>query len=174
MRKTEITPWTEEWAKLYLHEEKILINIFENELQGIYHIGSTSVPPIGFAKPIIDILLVVNDLEKVEQYNEKMLSQGYLPRGENGISGRRYFPKGKDKRTHHLHIYQVGHENIKIHLDFKEYLLHNSDDAKAYGQLKIKLAEQFPDDTHKYQDGKEHFVNGLVDKATNWNAKRDG
>ena len=172
MRKTTIRPWTEDWKKQYDTEEKILKNIFKDDLLGIYHIGSTSIPSIGFAKPIVDLLIVVKDIEKVDVYNENMLSLGYDARGESGISGRRYFPKGKEKRTHHVHIYQEGNENIRIHLDFKEYLLNFPEDAKSYGELKIKLASQFPNDHHKYQDYKQEFVNKLVKKAMNWSSLR--
>lgn len=172
MRKTEILPWTEDWIKQFNEEEKILKDIFKDEILGIYHIGSTSIPSIGFAKPIVDILIVVKDIEKVDLYNENMLSLGYNPRGENGISGRRYFPKGKEKRTHHVHIYQEGNENIRIHLEFKEYLIEFPEDAKSYGDLKIKLARQFPNDIHKYQDYKQDFVNELVKKAMNWSSLR--
>jgi GrpB-like predicted nucleotidyltransferase (UPF0157 family) len=172
MRKTEILPWTEDWKKQFNEEEKLLKNIFKDEILGIYHIGSTSIPSIGYAKPIIDILIVVRDIEKVDLYNENMLSLGYDPRGENGISGRRYFPKGKEKRTHHVHIYQEGNENIRIHLDFKEYLIKFPEDAKSYGDLKIKLARKFPNDIHKYQDYKQDFVNELVKKAMNWSSLR--
>ncbi|MEH6942749.1 GrpB family protein [Bacillus sp. JJ722] len=168
MRKTEIIPWTKEWDKLYSKEEKILKEIFINELVDIFHIGSTSIPSIGFAKPIIDILIVVKNIENVDLYNENMKSLGYEPRGENGISGRRYFPKSKDKRTHHVHIYQIGNENIEKHLSFKHYLLNNPEEAKKYGELKVHLAKQFPDHTHEYQKGKEAFVNELVEKSLKW------
>lgn len=168
MRKTEILPWTEEWADQYYQEELILKEIFKSEWIGIFHIGSTSVPEIGFAKPIIDILIVVKDIKNIDPYNEAMSSIGYDPRGENGILDRRYFTKGKEKRTHHVHIYQDGNENIRKHLDFKEYLIHNPEEARNYGELKIKLAKQFPNNTYKYQEGKEVFVNELVKKAVNW------
>jgi len=171
MRKTEILPWTEDWVKQFYKEEIILKDTFKDELLGIHHIGSTSIPTIDFAKPIVDILVIVNDIEKVDLYNEKMASIGYDPRGENGISGRRYFPKGKERRTHHVHVYQEGNENIRIHLYFKEYLINNPEDARSYGNLKIKLAKQFPNDIHKYQEGKEFFVNELVKKAINWSLK---
>lgn len=110
MRRAEIAPWTEEWNELYRKEEGILQSIFSNELLEIHHIGSTSVPQIGFAKPIIDILIVVKDINKVDDYNAPMILIGYEPRGEQGIVGRRYFPKGgdhslKERRTElHLNI----------------------------------------------------------------------
>lgn len=168
VRKTEILPWTEEWKNAYLKEESKLKRIFKDELIKIYHIGSTSLPSVGYAKPIIDILIVVKDIEKVHLYNEEMFSLGYEPRNEHGITGRRYFTKGKRKRSHHIHIFQLGNENIETHLTFKDYLNNNPEDAKKYGDLKKVLAKQFPDDTHKYQEVKEVFVEELIKKAVIW------
>lgn len=172
MRKTNIVPWTAEWDRSYRNEAKILIDILNDECIEIYHIGSTSVKSIGFAKPIIDILIVVNNILLIDQYNEKLELLGYEARGENGISGRRYFPKGKENRTHHVHIFEDGNENIKTHLDFKEYLIEHPKDAKSYGDLKMKLAEKFPHNTKEYQLGKEQFVNELVRKVKNWSSRR--
>ncbi|MGM7637167.1 GrpB family protein [Bacillus sp. Hm123] len=168
MRKTKICVWTEDWGKLYSQEEGVLKGIFGDELVDIFHIGSTSIPTIGYAKPIIDILIVVKDIEKVDSYNGDMLAVGYEARGEFGIVGRRYFPKGGDNRTHHVHIFQVGSEHIQTHLDFKEYLLNHPMDAKRYGELKLNLAEQFPNEHRKYQEGKQPFVRELVGKVQAW------
>lgn len=168
MRKIEIVPWTENWLELYRQEEALLRPIFATELLNIHHIGSTSVPRIGFAKPIIDILIAVKDIAKVDGYNEQMVHIGYVARGENGIDGRRYFTKGGDHRTHHVHIYGSGNINIDCHLNFKEYLIHHPGEAKAYGELKLVLARQSPDNVHAYQDGKEAFCTSLVKKAMHW------
>ncbi|MDF2859151.1 MAG: hypothetical protein K0Q87_5002 [Neobacillus sp.] len=168
MRKTKIAPWTEEWSKEYSREEQLLKGIFKEELVDIFHIGSTSVPAIGYAKPIIDILLVAKDIEKVDSFNKILENEGYKPKGENGIPGRRYFPKGQENRTHHLHIYQIGNENIKGHLDFKDYLITHPMEAKKYGELKVGLAKQYPENHYLYQDGKQEFVNELVKKAKKW------
>ena len=168
LRKTIILPWSESWAILYSLEEKRLKELFNHELIEIFHMGSTSVPAIGYAKPIIDILIVVKDMNKVNNYNSEMIALGYEPKGENGIAGRRYFSKGRDQRTHHVHIFQMGNEQIKIHLDFIEYLKNNPKEAKKYGDLKLQLARQFPDDHYKYQVGKQQFVNELVEKAQQW------
>lgn len=168
MRKTIIHPWTAEWEKLYLAEEKVLKEVFADELIDIHHIGSTSIPSVGYAKPVIDVLIVVKNIETVDLYNDQMNSLGYEPKGEFGIPGRRYFPKGKDNRTHHVHIFQAGNEAIETHLVFKEYLLAYPQEAKKYGSLKRELAKLFPHNTHQYQDGKEQFVNELMEKANAW------
>jgi GrpB-like predicted nucleotidyltransferase (UPF0157 family) len=168
MRKTTICPWTEEWSQRYIEEADKLESVFTKEIVDIYHIGSTSIPTIGYAKPIIDILIVVKNIERIDFYNEEMQKSGYESRGENGIPNRRYFPKGGDIRTHHVHIYQVGDGNIQAHLIFKEYMIKHPVDAEKYGELKRKLAKQFPENTHSYQKGKEHFVNELVEKALSW------
>ncbi|WP_100404088.1 GrpB family protein [Bacillus sp. FJAT-42315] len=89
-------------------------------------------------------------------------------KGEFGIAERRYFPKGGDDRTHHVHIFQAGSEHIQAHLDFKEYLLKHPMDAKRYGELKINLAKQFPNEHHKYQEGKQPFIHELVGKVQEW------
>ncbi|WP_187442077.1 GrpB family protein [Sutcliffiella horikoshii] len=164
MRKTNIHSWTKEWAMAYEQEQKLLKEILKDELVDIFHIGSTSVPTIGYAKPIIDILIVVKEIEKVDRYNEALQKVGYEPKGKNGIAGRRYFPKGRQNRTHHVHIFQVGNEHIQTHLDFKMYLMAHPDDAKAYGEMKLKLAKQFPDNHHMYQEGKQEFVYELVER----------
>jgi GrpB-like predicted nucleotidyltransferase (UPF0157 family) len=116
---------------------------------------------------------VVKNIDKVDLYNSEMASLGYIPKGENGIEGRRYFSKGKEKKTHHVHIFQTGNEHIKTHLDFKEYLINNPVVAKQYGTLKVILKKQFPYDHYKYQEGKQHFVDELVSKAKEWALQRN-
>ena len=172
MRKTDIAAWTEDWEKQYFLEESLLKEVFKDDLVHIFHIGSTSIPRIGYAKPIIDILIVVKNINHVDLYNNEMASLGYIPKGENGIEGRRYFSKGKDKKTHHVHIFQLGNEHIKTHLDFKAYLINNPVEAKTYGDLKVKLKQQFPNDHYKYQQGKQHFVDELGVKAKEWALQR--
>lgn len=159
MRKTNIQTWTEGWQEAYNREEEILLKIFKDEWVDVFHIGSTSIPSIGYAKPIIDILLVVKNIEKVEDFNDNMVLMGYMPRGENGIMYR-------------LHIYQFGHENIKRHLDFKAYLTAHPLDAQKYGELKVQLAAQFPDNTYEYQEGKETFIKQLIKKVEKWTSQQ--
>jgi GrpB-like predicted nucleotidyltransferase (UPF0157 family) len=154
VRRVEVTPYQESWASGYKKEAARLKAIFGEEIIAIHHIGSTSVKGMK-AKPIIDLLPVVRSIDRVDMYNEKMIQIGYTPKGENGIAKRRYFQKGGDKRTHHVHMYEEGKFEIDRHLAFRNYLRSHPAAAKEYGDLKEELALRFPFDIKSYIKGKE-------------------
>nr|WP_259546682.1 GrpB family protein [Heyndrickxia oleronia] len=93
---------------------------------------------------------------------------GYNPKGENGIPGRRFFQKGEDNRSHHIHIYQIGSYEIKRHLAFRDYLKSHPDEMRNFGELKEKLAQQFPYDIESYIKGKDYLVKDIELKALKW------
>lgn len=124
----------------------------------IEHIGSTAIPGIK-AKPIIDILLVVRDIERVDAKNNAMQNLGYEALGEYGIPGRRYFRKRKgEEDTHHVHTFQEGNPEVQRHVLFRDYLRAHADEAQAYTRLKERLAEQFQHDIDVYTEGKSGFI----------------
>ena len=53
------------WKQDYQDEQKKIEDILKENALVIYHIGSTSVPGLA-AKPIIDIMVAVRSLEKVD------------------------------------------------------------------------------------------------------------
>ena len=167
MRKMTVTTYDEAWAHQFSQEAKILRELFVDELIDIHHIGSTAVPGLK-AKPIIDMLPVVKDIARINAYNEAMRQLGYEPRGEFGLEGRRYFPKGGDNRTHHVHIYQAGHPAIERHLAFRDYLRAHPEVANEYGDLKEKLAHRYSNDPASYVNGKEAWVLATEQKALTW------
>ncbi|MFP3389542.1 GrpB family protein [Brevibacillus sp. SIMBA_040] len=167
MRKMTVTLYDETWVHQFFQEAKILRELFGEELIDIHHIGSTAIPGLK-AKPIIDMLPVVKDIVRIDTYNEAMRQLGYVPRGEFGLEGRRYFPKGGDNRTHHVHVYQTGHPAIARHLAFRDYLRAHPEVAKAYGALKEGLALRYPYDPAAYVNGKEAWVLAAEKDAWEW------
>src|SRR5690606_26743872 len=121
MRKVNVSPYDKQWPVLFENEAQEIKRILGEELLDIHHLRSTSVPGLA-AKSIIDMLAVVRNIEAVEGFNAELRTIGYTGKGENGIAGRRYFQKGGDERTHHLHIYQSGSPEIERHLVFRDYL----------------------------------------------------
>lgn len=172
MRKIEVTPYNEQWAWMYEEEANRLRLIFGEQWVAVHHIGSTSVPGLE-AKPIIDIILVVQDIQLVDERNRSMQEIGYEPRGENGITGRRYFQKGGDHRTHHVHVFQVGSREIERHLAFRDYLREHPEAVQEYGQWKRQLAQRYPYDIGSYIQGKNDLVLEIERKAMEWQASRN-
>lgn len=160
MRKVEVVPFDPEWHRQFGEAAVEISRIFGNECIEIHHIGSTSVEGLS-AKPVIDLLPVVRSIENVDAFNGKMADAGYMAKGENGLPGRRYFQKGGNERTHHVHIYEEGSPEINRHLAFRDYLRTHPEKAKEYGTLKEELAAEYPQDIKKYIAGKAELVSEI-------------
>jgi GrpB-like predicted nucleotidyltransferase (UPF0157 family)/ribosomal protein S18 acetylase RimI-like enzyme len=156
------------WPELFSVEAERVKKILGSELVAIHHIGSTAVENLA-AKPIIDIMPVVKDIEKVDAFSEGFAALGYEVMGEYGIPGRRYFRKGNLIRTHHVHIFAEGNRHdIDRHLALRDYLRAHPDVAAEYGELKQNLARTFPNDINAYMDGKDSFVKRVEAQALRW------
>jgi GrpB-like predicted nucleotidyltransferase (UPF0157 family) len=167
-RKVEVYPYHPEWIEQFQEEAIALREIFVNQMLSIHHFGSTSIPGTS-AKPIIDILIIVRDIQAVDAMNPVLQELGYSAVGEYGIPGRRFFYKGThDLRTHHLHIYQVGNPHILRHLAFRDYMRTHPGPARAYSHLKEELARAHPEDMDGYIAGKNEFVKEQEKKALEW------
>ena len=168
MRKLELIPYKKDWAENFKEESKKIQEVFNEELLAVHHIGSTAIPRM-LAKPIIDILVEVQNIKSVDSFNFKMNELGYISKGENGIVGRRFFVKYKNNnRTHHVHIYQSGECEISKHLMFRDYLIENSYEAERYNKLKASLYKDAAITVDVYQEKKSPLVNELTESAINW------
>lgn len=168
MRTVTVSPYDPHWAIKYAEEAEKIKVILGDELLTIHHIGSTSVPGLS-AKPIIDILVEVRQIEAIDSFNPAFIHLGYEPRGEFGIPGRRFFRKGGDEhRSHHVHIFQTVDPNIIEHLAFCAFLRCHPEDATAYGNLKKSLALQYPNDIEQYMDGKDSLIKEIRARALAW------
>lgn len=168
MRRVIVEEHNPTWQVDHARECEQLRSVLEGILLACHHIGSTAIPGI-CAKPIIDILLVVSSLEMLDERNGDMIALGYLPRGENGISGRRYYRKGSDDlHTHHVHAYALGHPDIERHLAFRDYLRAHPEDAQAYDHLKRELAAHHANDIDSYVNGKDAFIKEMDRRARAW------
>ena len=168
VRRIQVVPHDPNWSKLFRAEADEITAILGQEVVAIHHIGSTAIPGIS-AKPIIDLLVEVHDIEKINDFNEEMIELGYQPKGEFGIPGRRFFIKGDDaNRTHHIHTFQTGNPRIERHLNFRDYLRAHPEEAQAYSRLKEELAQRFPEDIESYMEGKDGLIKEIEREAQAW------
>jgi len=154
---------------MYDIESKFVVHALGHNVVAIHHIGSTAIPGI-YAKPIIDMLIEVVDINDVDAHNAAMEEIGYEAMGEYSIAGRRYFRKHDHTgtRTHHTHVFATGSPNLERHLEFRDFLIEHADWARKYSDLKRKLAVAFPDDIEQYMDGKDAFIKEIERLARIW------
>ncbi|MBY0121637.1 GrpB family protein [Bacillus sp. S/N-304-OC-R1] len=164
--KVRLTDYTENWRWMFEQEVQFLKSIFGEVIISFEHFGSTSIPGMK-AKPVIDMMCIVNDIEQIDTYNEQMKSFEYDVAGEWGIKGRRLFRKGGEHRTHHIHFYQFDNPQIIRHLVFRDYLLVHQDEARRYSEFKQVLANKYPS-TRDYSPAKKSFVSEMENKALAW------
>ncbi len=172
-RTIDVVPYDSSWPIKYQLEIDRISRVLKDEIVSTHHIGSTSIPGM-HAKPIIDIMLEVRNIARIDEYNQQMIELGYEPRGELGIPGRRYFSREEpiDVRTHHIHVFQTGDRNLIRHLAFRDFMIAHPEDAEAYAKLKEQLAEKFRNDVDGYVEGKHSFVEAKEREAIAWYQNR--
>jgi GrpB-like predicted nucleotidyltransferase (UPF0157 family) len=124
---------------------------------GIHHVGSTAVPGLA-AKPIIDILVGVEDLETSRPCIELLAPLHYLYAPYLPDVMHWFCKPDPAKRTHHLHLVPTGSTRYVEELAFRDYLRGHPDRARAYEHLKGELASRYRHDREAYTAGKGDFV----------------
>jgi GrpB-like predicted nucleotidyltransferase (UPF0157 family) len=167
--KVQVVPHDPNWSAEFMAEATRIRSALDDMVVAIHHIGSTAIRGI-CAKPIIDILLEVDDIQKLEARSAALGDLGYEAKGEFGIPGRRYFRKESPVgvRTHHVHAFGIGDAAIERHLAFRDYMIAHPDIAQSYSLLKQRLAEAHPDDIEAYMDGKDAFIKEHEAEAIVW------
>lgn len=88
------------------------------------------------------------------------------------MGGRRFFTKeNNNKRSHHVHIFQAGANQIVKHLVFRDYLIDNQTEAERYKKLKSSLYQNGFVNVELYQEHKAFLINELTENALKWTNK---
>lgn len=168
LRPVIVEEYDPTWPAEYARAADEVRTLLGDALISIHHVGSTAVPGLA-AKPTIDLLAVVTSGEAVDEHDPEMMSAGWLPRGDAGIEGRRFFRKGPDeKHTHHLHCFAPGHPEIEAHLAVVEYLRAHPVDVAEYASVKRAAAAAHPCDAPGYSHAKDAYVEAMVARAVAW------
>lgn len=165
-RKIEIVAHDPEWETLFEGEAGQLRDILKKNCVAIHHIGSTAVNGLR-SRPIIDCMAIVKDISRVSDEDFEALN--YVSVGDNGVPGRRVYRATGNESMYQIFVYEEKSvRNIHRHLAVRDYLNGHPKDSAAYAALKMRLAEQFPNDADAYCKGKEEFLDELEEKAFLW------
>ncbi len=170
-----IVPYDPRWPGSFRQEQAHLLACLPAGIvRRVEHFGSTAVPGLA-AKPIVDMLVEVSDLQVTRTDVAPILeSQGYdyVWRPTHGDDGPPFYawfikrdPVG-GVRTHHIHMVEdhfVEHWNALL---FRDYLIDHPEVARDYERLKRQLAADHPNDRVAYTNGKTAFVQRVTALAT--------
>jgi GrpB-like predicted nucleotidyltransferase (UPF0157 family) len=160
-----VVPYHSDWPRMFELEKNHLFSCLPHDLlRRIEHFGSTAVPNLS-SKPIIDMLVEVTSLEETKNRIVPILTfQGYeyfwRPTwGDDVPPYYAWFIKrdSQGHRTHHIHMVEHDFEHWD-RLLFRDYLIEHPDSVKEYEIIKVRLAENFPNDRVTYTEAKTEFI----------------
>jgi GrpB-like predicted nucleotidyltransferase (UPF0157 family) len=143
-----LTSFNEDWVMAYEEEVARLRSLLGALFLASEHIGSTALPGVVEAKPIIDMMVAVPSMTIANELIGRLTEVGYVYRADGSLPDRVYF----NRRTGH-------------HDTHRDYLCAHPSHALRYRQLKRRLAVTYPTDRRAYTDGKAKFVYSTLERA---------
>jgi GrpB-like predicted nucleotidyltransferase (UPF0157 family) len=163
-RTVVVVDYDEEWPRRFEALRARIWPAVADVAIRVEHVGSTSVPGLA-AKPVIDMTILVAGRGDVALTIQRLATIGYRHLGDLGIDDREAFDNPPDLPRHHLYVCPEGTIGIVNQLAVRDYLRAHPDAAQRYGELKKRLAAQFPNDIESYVFGKTDFALDVLRRA---------
>ena len=159
----EICDYDDEWPQRFERERRRIEAALGDRALQIEHVGSTSVPGLA-AKPIVDIVLVVEDTTDESAYVPALEAAGYVLRiREPDWFEHRMF---RERETNvNLHVLSRGCEEVDKMLLFRNWLRENDADRELYERTKRELAQRNWKFGQEYANAKTAVVEEIVARA---------
>jgi len=161
--KIQLVPFNPQWKEIYKSETDYLKNQLGSEMIDIQHIGSTAVPAI-YSKPIIDMMIGIDNLENSGLITQKLVEFGYQYFGEANVPGRLYFRK-RNKYNFNIALCQYQGDIWTNNILFRNYLLKHPEAAEAYSTFKKNAFDSGADTLLKYSTMKHTFIDEMIRNA---------
>ena len=162
-----VVPYDPEWALRFEVESAMLERVLARWLGGgIHHVGSTAVPGLA-AKPVIDIMVGVRDLEEARAASEPLGVLDYAWHTHRPGADAFFKPPTADasEHTHHLHLTEPGSAIWCERLAFRDALRANPGLVEEYAAWKGQHAEG-TGVNDPYTGDKRAFVRRLLARQT--------
>jgi len=158
-----LEPHNPEWRQLFDLEKSALQKVLGDKFIAAEHVGSTAIPDLK-AKPILDLMLAIPNLDDWEWLKEPLTKLGYeFRRDFRTEQGHVLFVKGpEENRTHYLKITELNSDFWTEHILFRDYLVNNPQYREEYQKLKENLFDTHGGNRELYTKGKEEFVRKVL------------
>ncbi|MDI2586201.1 GrpB family protein [Psychrobacillus sp. NEAU-3TGS] len=166
--EVRIVPFDVEWKIEFSNVKREIQSVLEIDENHIEHIGSTAIEGIS-AKPIIDILLGVDDIHKIDKEMERKLRVIGFYRlrvvRPNEVVFAKFEDETFDVKTHYIHAVAFKEELWENLIFFRDYLNEHNNEKMEYANIKEDyLRQNNPTDINEYTDFKEEFVKKIFAK----------
>ena len=164
-------PFSHDWPRLFTREAEVARSVFGSNDLDIQHIGSTSVPGMA-GKPLIDLLVIVQNARVAAAHAPQMVEGGYTNYGDYLGKGSHLFVREENgQRLVNLHVFPIGHEHIREMLGLRDYLRRHPEEVTAYSNLKLSVYREHPTDYTTYRKLKDAYVDKLMERVEAWLAE---
>jgi len=160
-----VVDYDEAWPVAYRALEARMRGALGEAALEVEHIGSTSVPGLA-AKPIVDALLVVADVDDEDAYVPALVAAGLVLRVRE--PGHRLLRT--PARDVHLHVYGPRRPETRAYLDLRDWLRVDETDRRLYERTKRDLASRSWEDMNDYADAKSDVIAAVLERARAWRA----
>ena len=151
MARIVVVPYDKQWEIGFEEIKRYILPAAEGLILGIEHVGSTSVEGL-WAKPIIDLDVVIKDYSVFPALVEKLASLGYAYEGDLGIKDREAFDYrgGAELPKHHMYVCPAFSAELHRHISFRDHLRSTPGDVLLYSRVKEEGARLYPDSMDGY------------------------
>lgn len=146
------------WPRRFDAERALLERVLGRWLEGgVHHVGSTAIPGLA-AKPILDMIAGVRNLDEARAAFEPLSRAAYRHEPHRPGIAHHFAKPSLDRPTHSLHLTEPESDLWRERLAFRDALRGDPALAAEYERLKRRLAQEHPDDRQAYTSGKRMFV----------------
>jgi GrpB-like predicted nucleotidyltransferase (UPF0157 family) len=153
-----LVPYNPEWPERFESERALLERVLAPWLEGgIHHIGSTAIPGIA-AKPVIDMMAGVRDLEEARAAFEPLGEHSYIYAPHRPHEAHHFAKPSLSEATHGLHLTEPDSDLWRERLAFRDALRSDATLRAEYEALKLRLVAEDPNTDGGYTAAKRAFV----------------
>jgi GrpB-like predicted nucleotidyltransferase (UPF0157 family) len=160
--RVQLAEYDPQWPARFDARAAELRRILGDRARLIEHIGSTSVPGLA-AKPIIDIVVGIDDPDDEPAYLPDLEAAGYDLRVRE--PQHRCLRIGEPDEPVNLHCYPPDHAETRKYLTFRDRLRADEADRRRYEVTKRSLADREWRDINYYAEAKQPVIDAILQRA---------
>jgi len=155
-----IVDYDESWPERFVVERDRIAAALGSVVRRVEHVGSTSVPGLA-AKPVVDIMVTVDDPDDDAAFVPALTSAGYVLR----VIEPQHRMFRTPERDVHVHVWRAGGKDERRQLLFRDWLRENADDRARYEVVKRDLASRDWESSGDYSEAKSGVVAEIMRHA---------